>query len=108
MLALGLVVGWMLAGTGDESATWGAGAQLADRVDHYGYMQFAQAGPTIVIETRTGDEAVGVELADGDYYLDHYVIVEEGDQLRVASHDVIFGLNERRLPFAVIPYERPQ
>ena len=63
MLALGLVVGWMLAGTGDESATWGAGAQLADRVDHYGYMQFAQAGPTIVIETRTGDEAVGVELA---------------------------------------------
>jgi len=36
------------------------------------------------------------------------VIVEEGDQLRVASHDVIFRLNERRLPFAVIPYERPQ
>ena len=142
MLALGVVVGWVLAPAGDDSsadepATWGAeidqavlteidelldaywagwdagdgdavvavmstdgtfsspftsgvsGQQLADYVDGYSYMQFAQVGPTMVIESRTGYEAVGAELADGGYYLDHYVIVEEDGQLRIESHEVI-------------------
>lgn len=66
-----------------------SGQQLAGYVGNYSYMQFAHVGPTIVIESRAGYEAVGAELADGGYYLDHYVIVEEDGQLRIKSHEVI-------------------
>ena len=38
------------------------------------------------------EEAVGAEVADGDHYLD-YVIVEEGDQLRIAGHEARFRLD---------------
>jgi hypothetical protein len=70
------------------------GEQLANYVDRYGYLEFTQVGPTTVIETRAGYEVTGVERVDEYtpeplWALDHFVIVEEDGQLRIASHQVI-------------------
>ena len=70
------------------------GEQLASYVDRYGSLEFTQVGPTTVIETRAGYEVAGAERVDEYtpeplWALDHFVIVEEGGQLRIASHQVI-------------------
>ena len=70
------------------------GEQLANYVDRYGYLEFTQVGPTTVIETRAGYEVAGAERVDEYspeplWALDHFVIVEEDGQLRIASHQVI-------------------
>lgn len=144
MLVLGLLGGWMLAGDGDDPATWGgevdeailaeidellddywvgwdagdgdavvalmaadgwfssvntaeggySGEQLDSYVDRYGNLEFTQVGPVTVIETRAGYEVAGAERVDEIspeplWALDHFVIVEENGQLRIASHQVI-------------------
>jgi hypothetical protein len=70
------------------------GEQLANYVDRYGNLEYTQVGPTTVIETRAGYEVAGAERVDEyapepQWYLDHFVIVEENGQLRIASHQVI-------------------
>lgn len=70
------------------------GEQLASYVDGYGNLEFTQVGPTTVIATRAGYEVAGAERVDEYspeplWALDHYVIVEEDGQLRIASHQVI-------------------
>jgi hypothetical protein len=70
------------------------GEQLSNYVDRYGYLEYTQVGPTTVIETRAGYEVAGAERVDEyapepQWYLDHFVIVEENGQLRIASHQVI-------------------
>lgn len=70
------------------------GEQLASYVDRYGSLEFTQVGPTTVIETRVGYEVAGAERVDEYtpepfWALDHFVIVEEDGQLRIASHRVI-------------------
>ena len=70
------------------------GEQLASYVDRYGNLEFTQVGPTTVIETRAGYEVAGAERVDEYtpeplWALDHFVIVEQDGQLRIASHQVI-------------------
>ncbi len=70
------------------------GEQLDNYVDEYGNLEFTQVGPTTVIETRAGYEVAGAERVDEFtpeplWALDHFVIVEENGQLRIASHQVI-------------------
>ena len=71
-----------------------SGEQLASYVDRYGDLVFTQVGPTTVIETAAGYEVVGAERVDEWtdkplWALDHFVIVDEDGQLRIASHQVI-------------------
>jgi len=71
-----------------------AGEQLANYVDRYGNLDFTRVGPTTVIATRAGYEVAGAERVDEYtpeplWALDHFVIVEEDGQLRIASHQVI-------------------
>lgn len=70
------------------------GEQLAAYVETYRNLDFTQVGPTTVIETRAGYEVAGAERVDEWspeplWALDHFVIVEEDGQLRIASHQVI-------------------
>lgn len=70
------------------------GDQLATYVNSWDRLDFTQVGPTTVIETFAGYEVVGAERVDQYnpeplWALDHYVIVEEDGQLRIASHQVI-------------------
>lgn len=84
--------GWFAS---DNTAEGGhSGEALANYVARYGDLEFTQVGPTTVIETRVGYEVVGAERVDEFtpeplWALDHYVIVEEDGQLRIASHQVI-------------------
>ena len=70
------------------------GDQLVAYVNSWDRLDFTQVGPTTVIETFAGYEVVGAERVDQYnpeplWALDHYVIVEEDGQLRIASHQVI-------------------
>jgi hypothetical protein len=71
-----------------------SGDQLASYVDRYEDLEFTPVGPTTVIETAAGYEVAGAERVDEWtpeplWALDHFVIVEEDGQLRIASHQVI-------------------
>ena len=71
-----------------------SGDQLVAYVNSYDNLEFTQVGPTTVIESLAGYEVVGAERVDQYnpeplWALDHYVIVEEDGQLRIASHQVI-------------------
>lgn len=71
-----------------------SGDALVSYVNRYDNLEFTQVGPTTVIESLAGYEVVGAERVDEYtpeplWALDHYVIVEEDGQLRIASHQVI-------------------
>jgi len=92
VVALMTADGWFSSVNTAESGY--TGEQLANYVDSYPNLKFTHVGPTTVIETRAGYEVAGAERVDEYtpeplWALDHFVIVEEDGQLRIASHQVI-------------------
>ncbi len=84
--------GWFTSVNTAESGY--TGDQLASYVNRYSNLEFTRVGPTTVIETRAGFEVMGAERVDEYtpepfFALDHFVIVDEDGQLRIASHQVI-------------------
>lgn len=92
VVALMAVDGWFSSVNTAEGGY--SGEQLDSYVDRYGDLGFTRVGPVTVIETRAGYEVAGAERVDEVspeplWALDHFVIVEEDGQLRIASHQVI-------------------
>lgn len=92
VVALMSTDGWFAS---NNTASVGyTGEQLASYVDSYGDLEFTQVGPVTVIETIAGYEVAGAERVDEYtpeplWALDHFVIIDQDGQLRIASHQVI-------------------
>lgn len=92
VVALMATDGWFSSSYTAEGGN--SGDALVSYVNRYDNLEFTQVGPTTVIESLAGYEVVGAERVDEYtpeplWALDHYVIVEEDGQLRIASHQVI-------------------